>query len=545
MKRVTQFMALAIFAFATSCADQTTVFNDPQDEIILENSLSNLESSVQYDNAGVLDIYEAATINGKSNKTAIDLAGDYPLTLVAQIAAPSREGSQLTASHVAIEGNYAYVAYNTVEDGFSGAIDIIRISDPNNPVITGRLFYLNVDVNTIAYDNGFIFVAGGVDSELSTRATSNSLIARLATSGGTFNLNAGIDYAFQMGFNATDIKVIGNSILVGSGKDGALGFYNKNDLAPISEAPFFDIRAIALNGSEIAILDASKGVSFLSQDLQITQEIPIDCDFGVATKRTLDFFGDNIAVSEGPDGAGLYNASTGSYVKHIPIMTSPNGVDTSDIVTNGVAANENLLFIANGGGGLSLAEIRNGSTEVVGVLELEGSINYVQSRGDYLFAAAGKGGFQIIKLNRPSETLVNICANSPSYNGSRNLNVNTGEELAYSGSKRFTSLNIDGSLLLCGSWTVRDQVDINANALFEMNGTFVVARNNRRRDLTVDNGATFRIEGNLTIYGDLILNDGATIEFLGEDSVVNIFGSVIRNGNTTVSGNFRDIRSKF
>jgi hypothetical protein len=104
---------------------------------------------------------------------------------------------------------------------------------------------------------------------------------------------------------------------------------------------------------------------------------------------------------------------------------------------------------------------------------------------------------------------------------------------------------VSGSLLLCGSWTVRNNVAINENARFEMNGTYVVGRNNRRRNVILNNGSIFRVEGNLTIYGDLVLNDGATIEFIGENSVVNIFGNVTRNGDATVNGTFRDVKNKF
>ncbi|MDO1499001.1 hypothetical protein Q2T40_01180 [Winogradskyella maritima] len=78
-----------------------------------------------------------------------------------------------------------------------------------------------------------------------------------------------------------------------------------------------------------------------------------------------------------------------------------------------------------------------------------------------------------------------------------------------------------------------------------MNGTFVIGRNNRRRDITVNQGATFRVEGNLTIYGDLVLNEGSTIEFIGSDSEVNIFGEVKKLGNVTVKGEFNDVRNKF
>jgi len=226
-------------------------------------------------------------------------------------------------------------------------------------------------------------------------------------------------------------------------------------------------------------------------------------------------------------------------------LINPENVDSSDIVTNAIAVNENVVLMANGGADLCLSEEQNDNTNLVGIVELEGFINYVETKGDYVFAASGKEGLQIIKMNKPDDSLEAKCANVDLYYGSSNLNVNQGEDKAYRGSKRFNRININGSLLLCGSWTVRNRVNMNSNGLFEMNGILVVGRNYKRRNVIINQGATFRVEGNLTIYGDLILNDGATIEFIGNDSVVNIFGSVIKNGNATVEGTFDDVRNKF
>lgn len=119
-----------------------------------------------------------------------------------------------------------------------------------------------MDINALAYENGFLYLAGGVDAEQSVSATSNAMVAKLAVESGTFNLDAGITYGYQPGFNATDIKMMGNTILVSSGKDGSLTIYDKAALTTVKEAPFFDIRAIAFNNGRIAVLDASKGVSF-------------------------------------------------------------------------------------------------------------------------------------------------------------------------------------------------------------------------------------------------------------------------------------------
>ena len=547
MKKIS-LSAFAVVLFATSCSDETTVFQETlQDDVILETSESSLESSINYDKAGVLDMFEDSGSSGKTSKMpGDDEASDYPLTLVAQVDPPSRSGSEnLTASHVHVVGDYAYVSYNTVEDGYSGAIDIIYVNDPTNPRITSRLFYTNADINSIQYDNGYIYVAGGVDSETSVTATSNSFIAKIAVSNGRMSLSAGITYGFQEGYNATDLIMNSNNVLVTSGQQGYLTSYNKATVQMENEVPFEDLRSVAISNGNIAVLDASSGVKILDSNFNLTSEIAISSDFGVNTKRTLDFAGENVIVAEGSKGAGVYSIATGNLIEYIPILVNPDGVDAQDIVTNAVATNDNIVLMANGGAGLCLSEEQGDNTDLVGIIELDASVNYVASQGDYVFAAAGKDGLQIIKLNKPSDSLVASCSEANIYYGSSNLNVNQGDDLAYRGSKRFNSVNVGGDLLLCGSWAVSNETNINANANFAMNGTYVVGRNNKRKNVTINSGATFTVEGNLTIYGDLVLNDGATIEFLGEDSVVNIFGSVRRATTATVTGEFRDVRNKF
>jgi hypothetical protein len=547
MKNLPLYLVLFVLIF-TSCSDETTVFEDAEkSNLRMETNETLLENSVVFDKAGVLDIYDKENIAGKSYFTGKnDLAGDYPLTLVAQIDVPSfNGGNSLTASHVDVSGVYAYVSYNTAEAGYVGGIDVINVSDPNNPRVTARLYYVNADINAIKYDNGYIYIAGGVDSEKSVRATANSFVAKLQTANGRINLDAGILYGFQEGYNATDIAVTSNEVLVTSGREGFVSIYNKADLTPTNEAPFMDLRSVAVRDNRIAVLDASQGISILDGNLNSIRDIPIDSDFGYNTKRTLDFSGENIVVAEGANGAGVYNSNTGSFVEYIPILFNPDNVDAADVVTNAVATNQEVLLMANGGAGLCLSEEQQNSTSLVGIIQLEGSINYVASKDDYIFAASGKEGLQIIKLNRPDASLVSRCADLSSYRGNSNLSVNNNQNLSYKGAKRFNNFNVSGSLLLCGSWTVKNDANLNTDSLFEMNGTFVVGRNNKRKDVNVNAGATLRVEGNLTIYGNLNLNDGATIEFVGENSMVNIFGSVNKNGSTTVAGFFRDIKNKF
>ncbi|MBT9189334.1 LVIVD repeat-containing protein [Zobellia russellii] len=546
MKRLS-LAALAAVAFATSCSDETTVFTDTEDNISIEAKESVLENSILYDDAGVLEILkEDGSASGKTSKSGEEMAGDYPLTLIARVDPPSYSGAEnLTASHVDVDGDYAYVSYNTVEDGYAGGIDIINVSDPNNPQVSSRLYYSNADINSIAYANGYVYAVGGVDSEKSVRASSNSFVVKIPASSGKLDVSGELIYGFQEGFTANDVKVTSDGVLVTSGKDGLLTSYKISDLSTQNDASFSDLRSVAQNNGTIAVLDASQGVSIMDKSFTVSKTIAISSDFGDNSKRTLDFSGEKIYVSEGSKGAGVYNMTSGDLLEHIPILLNPEGTETQNIVTNAVAINEDVLLMANGGAGLCLSEDKDGQTNIIGVVDLDGSINYVASKGDYIFAASGKAGLQIVKLNRPDQSLESRCAELSYYYGSSNLSVNQGETKEFKGSKYFNSVNVNGSLLLCGTWAVNNSSYINSNGLFEMNGTLYIGRNNKRKNITVNKDAKLRIEGNLTVYGDIILNDGATLEFIGDDSVANVFGSVKKLGSATVIGTFRDVRNKF
>ena len=538
---------MALMVFFLSCSDETTVFQDElQDDVFLENSEAKLVSSISYDKSGVLDIFEEEQLTNKSFGTAkAEQAGDYPLTLVAQVKSPTYQGrDNLTASHVHVDGNYAYVSYNTAGEDYFGALDIIDVSNPYSPRVTSRLFYINADMNSLQYKDGYLFAVGGVNAETSVTATSNSFVAKIAVVNGRFSLGSGIIYGFQEGFNANDISIENSKVLVTSGKDGSLTAYDQSDLSVLNEVPFADLRSLSVNNGSIALLNAGTGITIVDSNFLTLKEISISSDLGLASKKIIDFTGDKIIVSEGNKGAGVYSYSTGSLLEYIPILVNPDGVEQADKVTNAVASNEGVLLMANGGAGLCLSEENGNAADLFGIIELEGSINYVASKDDYIFAASGREGLQIIKLNRPSASLEAECSNTPKYSGSSDLNVSQGQDLAYSGSKRFKKFDVSGNLLLCGSWTVREAVNINENGSFAMSGSIVVARNNKRRNVTVKEGATLKIEGDVTIYGDLILNDGATLEFLG-DSKANIFGEVIENGDVTITGDFEDIRGAF
>jgi hypothetical protein len=539
---------LLALVLVTSCSDETTIFIDEQQSSIFEeNDVIKLAGSVNFDNAGVLDITIDENYTGKRTLKAVDEpAGNYPLTLITQISPPTYGPiTSLTATHVFVEDDYAYVAYNTAGEDYSGAIDIINVADPNNPTVTSRVVYSNADINSLQYSNGFLYAVGGMDATSSFTALSNSFITKIPVFSGVMDTDAGVIYGFQAGDNATDIVLDGNEAYVTSGKDGTITVYDTNDLNIKKEEAFTDLRSLAFDKNKVALLDASMGIRVLDDNLKLKKEIAIDTDFGLYTKRSIDFIGDKIIVAEGSKGAGVYSYDSGALLQYIPIIIDPLVSPIGDIVNNAVAINQDMVLMANGGAGLSISDDEGNTTEPYGVIQLDGSINYVQTKGDYAFAAAGQQGLQIIKLNRLSLSLAAQCSSLIEYNGSSKLVINVGDDIAFSGAKSFNSIKVEGSLLMCGSWTVRNDVDIKDDALMEMNGSISVGSNKKKKEIKVEKRATFRVEGNVTIYGDLNLEDDSTIEFIGEGSVINIFGKVKMGDNVSVLGTFVDVQNKF
>ena len=535
--------ALGLTLFFIGCSDETTVFqNDLEESLVIENTAA-LQAAIDYNPAGVLEIFNENSLTAKAEVPA----GDYPLTVIASVSPPSYQaGDNFTASHVSVEGDYAYVTYNTIGEVYSGAIDVVDVSDPHNPQLTSRLFFMNADLNSITYDNGFVYAAGGLDAANSAIASSNAFVAKISVSGGALSTD-NILYGFQQGDNATDVIAESSRILVSSGKEGSITAYNKTDLSILSETYVADARAMSATTAGIAVLDAGSGVQMMDANLVSNGLIPITTDLGVASKKTLATQGDKIIVAEAAKGAGIYNSVNGQLIEYLDIPVRPDGAEAGDIVTNAVVANEEALFMANGAAGMSLSETdASGSTSAVGILELEGSINYVASRGDYAFAASGTRGLQIIKLNRPTPSLAGDCVGLPIYEGSAKLTVDKGAALEFSGSKQFNSLGVDdASLLLCGTWTVSNDVGIKNAGAFNLFGSLSVGRFNRRKKIVVEQGSTLRIDGSVTIYGDLELKDGSTLEVLGSNSVIDVFGDVKMDNDVTITGTFRDVRNKF
>jgi hypothetical protein len=554
MKKILPYIAALSFLAAVSCTNDDQDFqNDQENGPILSSDVKTLSQRIDFANSGVLDL---KSITGKTIT-----AGDFPLVLVAEVAPPVYNGKTLRATHVTVEGNYAYVSYNTEGETYLGAIEVLNITNPNAPQLVMQAILPDTDVSSVRYDNGKLYIAGAKNIYASGASTP-AFVGSMTLSGGM--LTNVLQQTVLAGKVATDVTSGSSKYYAVSGATGVLAQLSKMNQQVEVSIPLSDLRALGYTNNKVVVLSGTQGVKIYDANgLNLITSFTTSSDVAEA-KRTIDFIDGKLLVSEGYNGVGVYNLSTGAKLQKLAVPTQVPNTNPADIVSNAVSVNSGRVFVANGGAGIYVYTPDNNDLKLMGSLDLKGSSNFVMSKGEYIFVATGAGGLKIIKMVAPASGAVN-CSGYAAYNGSEWLNVNSGQTLEYSGTKSLQGINVNQVLTWCGALTASQGVNINSNATFNMYGQlYQGTQNNPWNSLNINSGAllnlkgnlttyghmilnsnaNWRIEGNVTIFGNLTINQGSKIEFIGSNSSITIHGTVTKNGTSTITGTYTDVNHK-
>ncbi|MCH7397481.1 hypothetical protein MM236_05755 [Belliella sp. DSM 107340] len=540
MKKIYPFVLLVAVIFSCDWKQENPGF---ERNILVNSDSEQLSKRISIQNAGVVNLLEPDSPNGRISEEEVP-AGKIPMILVAQAEGPTHNGKTLRATHVDIAGDYAFVSYNKEGEEFLGAIEIYNISEPTKPKITAQAIFTTADINALKYHEGRLHIAAAFDVDAEREI--NTAAQYLSVSVGNGQFTSDFVKSDLEGFAGTGITYTSSHAAVSSGNDGIVALFDASHNR-IASTPISDLRDVAYGNNTLAALSGEEGVVIMNPtNLNALSKINLDKDTP-NSKRTMDINGDLLFTSEGAKGAGIYRLPSGTLVEKITIASNPEGVEEGDIVTNAVSFDEGLLMMANGGAGVEVVEITaNNTTETLGIISLSGSSNFVKLKGKHLFVASGSKGLQILELERStSQPLPGInCDDLTPYRGSNNLNVNSNDVMRYSGSAALSNLNVNGTLTFCGSMAVQDNMNINSNGFFEMSGSFSFGRYQGNSRLNINNNSVLKISGSAVIYGDLTLNSGATIEFVGQGSSITIYGKVTKNNNVTIKGDFIDTEGK-
>lgn len=129
------------------------------------------------------------------------------------------------------------------------------------------------------------------------------------------------------------------------------------------------------------------------------------------------------------------------------------------------------------------------------------------------------------------------CDDFPEYEGGKTLNVTRNEDETYHGDVDFKNINVGGNLWYCGIINVENTVNIHWAGVFNFIGEMVVGTEEKPSDLVITHGGHLNLFGHIVVSGDFVMEDGATLHFLGGDPemfYIEVDGDILIDENTVI-----------
>lgn len=439
-------LIIGLFIIVSSCSDN----NDDnqqidqkitiQEGISINNDPADLSSRVStMNNLVIINNLPAGTTKEGSEGIEIDLTKNYAFKLRAEVEAPKVKGEAVQATHVKIIDDMAFVSYNTKGSKYSGGVDLFNISDQDNPVLQSQVLFSDVDVSAVDYFDGVIYLVGALDPESVGYVLESPAILlglELSNSKKIISVTELVDLPSYV---ATDVEVDENYIYATSGSDGKLSILKRSDYSLVTGIDINDARSLSINADHIFALNATneKIQRFAKTDFTELDAIEVQGPITDESKTEIDVTDDYILAALNVSGLDIRNLD-GTLKERFNRPETPEGGLDEDYVTNSVSLNEELLLIGNGGAGVYVGAMipeNDNNVTLLGSMDFGSSVNFVESRGNYIFVAAGTGGLKILTIEmdegvpddiietKPCETLVdNIIAMFPAGKDNRTAN---------------------------------------------------------------------------------------------------------------------------
>lgn len=388
---------------------KSEIVTEESEKVVVLNDTSVLNQRVIYSSEPVF-----STFGNKSS------GENYTWYYVAEVQAPVFGGEILSASHVDIIDNKAYVGYNVQGNVNMGGVEVIDLENPAFPTIISQMLFEGNDVNAVAAD---VFGSDANRTVYMAMSSFNkgAILRRVTTVNGQFNgyfqdlnlskaLDGGIISASANGIAATQ-----DYVYVSSGKTyGGTFQISKDNFTVLNNEEYGSAKSVVVNGSQtgdkqmtlVTGHDAKLIVYNVgpNRDKQVYEIDDIfhqfvDEPYYGKSSMHIDQGSIECYVALAKNGMKSYNITNGNVIHQSPanMLTLGN--------TNGVSKDDLFAYLANGADGLFIGRIPDSGGELIPVQvwdldESGASANLVKSSGDWLFLAKGGGGFKILKRVR-------------------------------------------------------------------------------------------------------------------------------------------------
>lgn len=390
------------------------IFSGCSDDSIESPKVSDRISIINGGKSDRVKIVESGEVNLKPYNSetgfvskSTTLKYNFKLVKVAEVDPPQLDGATLQATHVEVDGDMAYVSYNTKGNEYAGGVDVFDVSQISNPTIVSQMLLRNTDVNALDYNNGRLYLAEAVKNDT---LTSPAVLEVYDFVNGQLSADNS-EMVDLSSYSATSVVKSNDHIYVTTGDKGAMHvFYEDNNLTQLHKIELPDLRSVALFADKKVVLQGNPAkVQIFSPGNAPEDSYDLPSVITPESKTDIDIRGTYAYVPANAEGLKVMNLTDGSIIKEFPKPQTPTGMEDSDYVTNSVALFDEVLLIANGGAGLYCGQVgADNIPEIKAIADLGASANFVDAKKNsngniVIFVATGKGGLKIFEYQKTLE----------------------------------------------------------------------------------------------------------------------------------------------
>ncbi|CAL2107483.1 DUF4114 domain-containing protein [Tenacibaculum sp. 190524A02b] len=417
------FLSLLTFLLGCSSPSTDKIVTDFNEEVpfSVNNNREELSKRITYVNRTATITPLVTGVNAKNSANNF-INGAKEMNYweyVAEVAPLQLSGETLSATHITLANNKAYVSYHKQGDTHLGAIEIIDLNNANFPQIITQANFPNADVNAVT--SGTVTNASDfrVWAALS-HEKNGAVLYEFDTDNDVFNnkyrrvnLTNQLD-AEGVSASANGIAVTNDYLYVTSGKThGGTVQLNKSTLEAMNAESYSNAKYVAVNGSNtgdkvvslvtgtearLRVDNVGKDLATTSYDIgEIWHQNVAEAHRGKSTMEFSSIDDSKLYVAKGKDGIALVDIDNGS------ITNVSKGLMLVAGNTNGVSSDTDYVYAANGSDGISISPHPTSNSENIlpifhwDMAEEGASANYIKANGEWVFVAKGGGGFKILR----------------------------------------------------------------------------------------------------------------------------------------------------
>lgn len=399
--------------------DAVVIVSEERTPYSVNNDQNQLSNRISYIKRTATIEPVVTGISGRSSSSDVNGAQEmYYWEHVAEVEPLIINGNTLSATHISLVDDRAYVSYHKQGNNHLGALEIIDLSNPNFPSIISQASFLEADINAVTSD-----FEGNLASRKVWLAMSDAVygaqLLEIETEGGLLtesykrvNLSNIIEGS-GVSSSANGISATNNFLYVTSGKtNGGTVVLNKQNLAAVSSESYSDAKYVVVNGvsnnSEVVSLvtgdNASIKVGKVRDNLNtssynigsIFHQNVVEPYRGKSTMEFSTLNNNHLYIAKGKNGIAMIDINNGAT------LSESKGTMLVVGNTNGVTNDNDYIYAANGSDGISISPHPNSGDKIEPIFywdmgEDDASANFITSDGDWVFIAKGGGGFKILR----------------------------------------------------------------------------------------------------------------------------------------------------